>query len=570
MLRVIVLCLLVGVLASLFVIMFEYLLTNYSSCVATCLPRIALGVASVFGGYALLRMLRARHAMGAGVENIVYEYHIPFRATRVVDLLGKLLSTIVTVGGGGSGGVQGPSVYFGGYIGGLVSDRLGLSFIERKALMLSGIASALSTFFQTPLGAFFYALEIPYRRDLETRFIVPVLLSSITGYTLSVLVFGNRYLLPKIAVVEVPTLLNPMNILLYCVLGVVASAFIYLFILVDRALLKLRRRLSRGRRLEVLVALCYSMLFGLVIFFVPGAAGVGHLGFIRVYSSQAYIQAPLIIVTLIVAKMVATSLTIRSGASAGYFGPSLFIGGLLGLLFYGAVAKHLSNLPPLIFMYAGIAAFYGAASTAPIGISVLVTELSGNYSLIFPTLLSSFIARELIGNTTLYITQRSVRLKRSIEELILIAYRAKRILGEEVLDTPISGIPLPTPPHVKVGDSTDRVYRHYANTATPYIPLINESNKPLGIMNIEKLATKHGSPTINAGEHAIKVPTINVKEKIRKAIWVFSRHNTEVLIVIDHEGKYLGVLTVNNVRKYLITRIWKSSKNAGGEHHTGV
>jgi CIC family chloride channel protein len=559
--RLIMLCIVVSVLASLFVASFEYILINYSQYIEVNYPIVVTGVASILGGYMLLRVIGARHAMGAGVENIVYEYHIPFRKARLRDLIGKFLATIITVGGGGSGGVQGPSVYFGGYIGGLFSDNLKLSFIERKALMLSGIASALSTFFQTPLGAFFYALEIPYKRDLETRYVVPVLLASITGYILSVLFFGKIYLLPKISFVETTIVLNPLNILLYISLSLMVASFIYLFVLIDRLFLKAKRILNKYLRTELLIALVYSSIFGLTIYFVPDAAGIGYEGFIHIYSTQLFIYAPFLILILIIAKMIATSLTIRSGASAGYFGPSLFIGGLIGLFFYSTIARYLSDLPPLIYVYTGIAAFYGAASTAPIGISILVTELSGNYVLVFPTLLSAFIARELIGNWTLYRTQRNVRLKRSIEELIIIAYRAERYSGKNILEKKIIEVPYVKAQYLRIGDSIDKALHYYINTLSSHIPVINENNEPLGIIDIDKLTKKGGSENRISWELIIKVPMINLNESLRRTIWLYSRYNVEALIIVDENNKYIGVLSVNNVKKYLITEIWNLLKH---------
>ncbi len=561
MIRLITLCIIISIFASLFVAGFEYVLINYSQYIRENYSLAAIGIASVLSGYVLLRAIGARHAMGAGVENIIYEYHIPFREARLRDLLGKFLATIITVGGGGSGGVQGPSVYFGGYIGGLFSDNLRLSFIERKALMLSGIASALSTFFQAPLGAFFYAIEIPYKRDLETRYVVPVLLASITGYILSVLFFGKTYLLPKVSFIETITILDPLNILLYILLSLIVVSFIYLFVLIDRLLLRIRRVLNRFFKTELLVALIYSLMFGLTICLVPEAAGIGYEEFTRIYSTYLFIYTPLLILTLIIAKMIATALTIRSGASAGYFGPSLFIGGLIGLFFYSTIARHFSDLPPLIYVYTGIAAFYGAASTAPIGISVLVTELSGNYVLVFPTLLSAFIARELIGNWTLYRTQRNTRLKRGIEELIIIAYKAKRFSEKNILEKKIMETPYVKVQYLRVGDSIDKALHYYVNTLTSYIPVINENNEPLGIINVDELVKKGRSGNKISQDLIIKVPIIGLDESLRRTIWLYSKYNVEALIIVDENNKYTGILSVDNVKKYLITEIWSLLKH---------
>lgn len=552
--KLIAISLIVGFISSLFVAGFVYVLDAYGLVIDKLVySNISLALTaffSIIAGYLILRITNAKHAMGAGVENIVYEYHLPFRKLRKSNLISKFFSTIITIGGGGSGGLQGPSVYFGGYIGGLLSDRLKLSYSERKALMLSGIASSLSYIFQAPLGAFFYAIEIPYRRDLETKYIVPVILSSIIGYVMSSMIMGKVIYMPQITI-SLTRILEPINIMIYLLLSLFITALVYVFIYLDRFIDKYKKTMLKIN--ELLPVFVLAALVGITVFFVPQVEGIGYNKFLKIYEEKIYLKAPLILLVLILLKMIATSATIRSGASAGYFGPSLFIGGLSGLIFYSFIGRYLSSLPPLVYVYAGIAAFYGAASTAPLGISILVTEISGSYSLIFPSILSSFIVRELIGNTVLYKTQRTTRLRASIERIITVAYIANsidpKILSAKIHNT-IHSVPIP----LLLGEPLDKAYHIYINSNYTHIPVVDENHTPIGAIDVKKLIkTKELVITPNIVN---PIPVIDKNITIKETIRLLSRYNVEALILKDEKSKYAGIITVEDLEKYILSKIW--------------
>lgn len=216
--RVLVLSIVVALLSSFVSLVFIRFLLSYEYYVLLVFTR---GIAcflcvafSVFAGSFLLFVFKEFHARGAGVDNIIRDYHMPLRVFRIRTLLLKVISTIISIGGGGSGGIQGPSVYIGGFIGGWIAEKIRVNYIERKTLMLVGIAAVLSAIFKAPLGAFFYAIEIPYKRDFETRCIVPVLIGSIIGLLFSISFnIGFNFKFPNLSINYI-SLLDPFMILL--------------------------------------------------------------------------------------------------------------------------------------------------------------------------------------------------------------------------------------------------------------------------------------------------------------------------------------------------------------------
>ncbi|ADI31373.1 chloride channel protein [Staphylothermus hellenicus] len=557
-LKLIALSLIVSFISSLFIAGFIYALNAYGSVIdetiSSNLLLALIAFLSIIAGYLILRVTHAKHAMGAGVENIIYEYHLPFRKLRKTNLVSKFFSTITTIGGGGSGGLQGPSIYFGGYIGGLLSDRLKLSYPERKALMLSGIASSLSYIFQAPLGSLFYAIEIPYRKDLETKYIIPVFSSSIIGYVMSSVIMGKVIYMPQITI-SLARILEPINIVIYVLLSLFITVLVYVFIYLDRLIEKYKKTMLGTN--DLLPVFMLAALVGVTVFIFPQVGGIGYDKFLEIYVEKIYLKTPLLLLVLIILKMIATSATIRSGASAGYFGPSLFIGGLSGLVFYSIIGKHLSSLPPLVYVYAGIAAFYGAASTAPLGISILVTEISGSYTLIFPTILSSFIVRELMGNTVLYKTQRKTRLRASIERIITVAYRANSI-DPKILNAGIHDAAHSIPVPLLLGDPTDKAYHIYINSNHTYIPVVDENHTPIGAIDVKKLVSTKDS--VITPKIINPIPTIEKSITIKEATRLLSRYNVETLLLKDEKGEYAGIITTENLEKYILSRIWWKHK----------
>ncbi|RLG88119.1 MAG: chloride channel protein, partial [Thermoprotei archaeon] len=184
---------------------------------------------------------------------------MPLRVFRIRTLLLKIISTIITIGGGGSGGIQGPSVYIGGFIGGWIAEKIRVNYIERKTLMLVGIAAVLSAIFKAPLGAFFYAIEIPYKRDFETRCVVPVLIGSIIGLLFSISFnIGFDFKFPSLSM-NYMSLLDPFMILLYILFGLYTVLVAVCFIYLDQLVYRFRKSVLNRTGFELVIIAVFSL-----------------------------------------------------------------------------------------------------------------------------------------------------------------------------------------------------------------------------------------------------------------------------------------------------------------------
>ncbi len=337
----------------------------------------------------------APEAEGHGTDAVIRAFHQQRGLIRARVPLVKGLATVITLSTGGSAGKEGPIAQSGAGIGSLLAQWLGLSVRDRRILLLAGAAGGLGAIFRAPLGSAITAIEMLYQEDFESDALIPCVISSVTAYVVFVLTVGSTRIfeVPEFPVVQ------PIELLGYLVLAgaavPVGRAYVWLFYaLRDRVF----RRLPLPRPL---VPMLGGLGVGVIGLFAPQAYGTGW-GWI-----QRAIDGELLLGTLalgVVAKIVATSLTIGSGGSGGVFGPTLFIGGMLG----GVVGYGGNLLSPEIFAHpeafvlVGMASFFAGVASAPIGAMLMVAEITGGYSLLPALMLVSVIAIVLQRGHSIY------------------------------------------------------------------------------------------------------------------------------------------------------------------------
>ncbi|MFQ5699216.1 MAG: chloride channel protein [Myxococcota bacterium] len=356
-------------------------------------------VLPVLGGLAsgLVVYWLAPEAGGPGTDQMIRDFHENRGRVRPRVPLVKGIATLFTLAGGGSAGKEGPIAQIGGGIGAWVGERLGLSARDRRILLLAGAAGGLGAIFRAPLGSALTAIEVLYMEDFESDALVPCVISSVTAYVLFVSVLGGAQIF---AVPPLP-IATPIEIPGYLLLALVAAP-------VGRAYIALYYGVGRGsRRLPIspaLIPMLGGLGVGVIGLAVPQAYGAGW-GVI-----QQALDGQLLIPTMILvlfAKIAATSLTIGSGGSGGVFGPTLFIGGMLG----GAIGFGGHGLLPAVFPHpeayvlVGMASFFAGVASAPIGAMLMVAEMTGGYALLPPLMLVSIVAIVLARHHSIYETQ---------------------------------------------------------------------------------------------------------------------------------------------------------------------
>lgn len=350
-------------------------------------------------------------AEGPGANAAIRAYHHGAIFSKRLPLV-KAVASAILIGFGGSGGVQGPSIQIGAGIGSIIARIFRLGFEDRRLAIIAGMAGSLSAIFRSPIGSALFAVEVLYKRDIESEALVPAVISSITSYTFSTYIIGMEGIFPQIPV-DVGRLFTYQALATYILLGFISAATALFYIKFYEIICSFFTRIKLGEYIWIKPAIG-GLILGLLGFTVPAIIGTGNFfiakfiensvkGELELSMLGLSLEASLLL--LILLKIVGTSFSIGSGGSGGLFAPSVFIGSLLGYLIGLTVASPLSRLPPYVYAYIGMASLFGAATKTPLATSIMVAEMSGSYILAIPALVSSIIASELSGNESLYKAQ---------------------------------------------------------------------------------------------------------------------------------------------------------------------
>ncbi len=353
-------------------------------------------LAPMLGGAVVGRLLRDKpETHGHGVPEVVKavesEGRLPAR-----DGLLKLAASAVTIGTGGSAGREGPIVYGGAAFGSEVGRTLGFTRRELAILMASGAGAGIAASFNAPVAGAIFAMEI-LLREFQLRVFSPIILASVTATMVSRGVMGSAAMLERVTY----TMVSGWEIVFYAVLGLVCGGLAYAFIQAlhgVEAYFQGRRpgRLSAwlGRQPLYLRAGLGGLLVGLLALAHPVVWGTGHE-----YANDALVRglSLALLASGCVLKLVGTALTLGSGGSGGTFFPVTVIGAMAG----GAFGEVLHALLPGVTAPSGAYAMVGmggavaAMTRGPLTGMMMVYELSGNYAIILPLMVTCTLASAL-------------------------------------------------------------------------------------------------------------------------------------------------------------------------------
>jgi CIC family chloride channel protein len=360
----------------------------------------------------------AREARGGGGDATIEAFHHRGGVIRRRVIWVKAVASLCTLGTGGAGGREGPTMLIGGALGSLVARQLHVSTRERRILLVAGVAAGISAVFRTPLGAALLAVELLYKDGFESEALIPSVLASVVSYSVVITIFGESTLFGNVERFPFVVTHLPLFALLALVVSAVSALFVTTLRAARRAFQKLRvpvwSRPAFGGLALGLFATPVIVLVGRRVGLDGQGLGLlgGGYGAVQmaisgsVFLPSGWTGAELLL-ALAFAKLLASALTIGSEGSAGDFAPSLAIGGLLGGAFGRAAALLLDDprLRPGAFALVGMAVFYGGIAHVPLSALILACELAGNYDLLVPLMLALGIAIVSMRNVSLYEAQ---------------------------------------------------------------------------------------------------------------------------------------------------------------------
>jgi CIC family chloride channel protein len=308
----------------------------------------------------------------------------------------KALASWFAIGGGASIGREGPLIQFGGALGSSLSRWLAAGDHRHRALVAAGTAAGFAAAYNTPFAAMLFMVEVVAGvATLEVLVPAGIAIVLATELTRAALGEGPLYGVRSF------TLVSPAELLGYAVLGlaagVVGAGFMALLERAERA----AKRSSRPLWQRIVAG---GLAVGALAVVLPEVVGNGYEPLAELLSGQLPWA---VLFALLIAKPLATTLSVSSGLPGGVFTPTLLLGACLGALFGGG-ANYLFPghvAPPSAYALVGLAGLCAATTHAPLMAAVLGFELSGDYAIVLPLMLVCTCAAwvsEQLHPTSLY------------------------------------------------------------------------------------------------------------------------------------------------------------------------
>ncbi len=337
---------------------------------------------SLLTGYLLYRYFPL--ARGSGIPQTKAALFIQDGRISLRTVLGKFFCCSASLASGIALGREGPAVQIGAGLASVIARRLHMSRDQVKALIPVGGAAALAAAFNTPIAAVLFSLE-EIMGDLHAPILGSVVLSSATAWMVLHLVLGDEPLFHVTAY----HLVNPLEFGAYAVLGVVGGLGSVAFV---RLLLRLRQWfLELPARSRWIQPVAGGLAVGVMGYFLPEILGVGYGQVERALAGDMLLRT---VVLLAVLKIVATAVCYASGNAGGIFGPSLFIGAMMGAT-VGSVAHLLfpeSTAGPGAYALVGMGTAFAGIVRTPLTSVIMIFEVTRDYTIIVPLMISNLIA----------------------------------------------------------------------------------------------------------------------------------------------------------------------------------
>lgn len=491
-----------------------------------------------------------RRDVGHGIPGLIYALSRNKGIVKPYTTFSSIITSALTVGFGGSVGLEGPSVSTGGSIGSNIGQFLKLNQKQINVLIGMGGASALAAIFQAPITGVVFAMEV-FMIDISMTALIPIIISAFVAILTSYYFLGRAFEY-EITIVES---FVPSNSLYYVglglVVGLVSAYFMKVYFNVDKKFKKIENPWRR-----FIIA---SLGLGVLIFVFPSLYGEGYEtinaalnGDIMNINRHALFEpfrdniwvTIMIFVAVILCKAFATSLTFAAGGVGGTFAPALFMGAMTGMV-YALVINNLGigDLDVSKFALVGMSGLVAGMLHAPLTGIFLIAEITNGYSLMVPLMIVSALSlavNRMFFNESIYthsIAEQGVKVSFNKDETIL-----NMMTSNHLIETNFTAVL----PDQTLGD----LVKVIASSSRNIFPVVAENGDFKGHILFDDVrrfmfdTSLYDTPV----EKIMVYPdyVININEPMDSIVRKFEESHKYNIVIVD-EGKYLGYISRANV-----------------------
>lgn len=510
-------------------------------------PAVGILITFIF----IRNIIGEKKAEGEGIPKVLYAISKNQAFIKFHETFSKIIASSLTVGMGGSAGLEGPAAATGAAIGSNIGRLFKITYRQKIILIGAATAASISSIFKSPITGIVFALEV-IMIDLSTQTIIPILVASVSGLLTSYFLSGTNVLY----FVSISEKFNIQQFPYYLSLGIVCGFislyFSQTFIFFSKKFKKISKPIIRY--------LIGSSLLGLLVFLFPSLYGEGfevinsavNSDFSHIFNNFFIHQSSnnlliiILLATIVLLKIISTAFTLNAGGVGGIFAPMLFTGANLGLLI-AIIVKELFGYH-ISFTNSSLVAMSGIISGvlhAPLTGIFLIAEITNGYALLFPILIvatTSFIVVRIFSKNNIYsyeLAQRKEVLTHHADKNALCLIDIEKLIEKDFF---------PLKPDLKLGHITMAVRKSSRNI----FPVLDDNNNFLGIVTLDRIRKIMFRQELY---EKIKVTDImeipetafiidkddaeNIAEKLQKS-------GTFNIPVLGSDGKYYGFISRAN------------------------
>jgi len=489
--------------------------------------------------------------LGHAISDILYSIAKKSSKMAPRKTYSSMITSAFTVGFGGSAGLESPVFLTGSAIGSNIASSLNLPYQTRTLMIGCGTAGVIAAIFNAPIAGLIFSLEVILTQVTLANFI-PLLISSVSATLVSIMLLGDEILFSFRLDEAYSAYDIPFYIGLGLICGVFSIGFSYIFHKTEHTFEKIKNKFLR--------AFVGGIILSTLIFICPPVYGEGYYSILALMIGQEeflvnrsvlfsqFDTGWLFLVFLIIvllAKALASAVTIGAGGSGGTFAPSMFLGGITGFSFARLVnLTGMAEVSESNFALVGMCGVLSGIQYAPLSAIFLIAELTGGYTLFIPLMVASAIAHITVSYFNAdspyvrFLIEKGELVKGTEDEKVLHHLKINQLIETDLKPVQEDGL-------------LDDLITVISTSKRNIFPVLNTKGKLVGIITLDRVREimfdlkKRETVSIKSLMNE-PLEVIDVDEEMEEVMHKFEVTNVWNLPVVK-EGKYVGFVSKSRI-----------------------